>query len=106
MPIGDVPELAAKGIKNTGVHYPRYGPVVTGGGLIFTGTRDQKIRALDQDTGKVIWETELSAGMEGIPAVYESHGKEYIVFCAAAQSAIGAPAEISNGAYVAFALPD
>ena len=41
IPLGDVPELAAKGIKNTGSHYPKVGPVVTAGGLIFTGTRDQ-----------------------------------------------------------------
>ncbi|MBV8820014.1 MAG: PQQ-binding-like beta-propeller repeat protein, partial [Acidobacteriaceae bacterium] len=32
-PLGDVPELAAKGIKNTGTHYPKVGPVVTAGGL-------------------------------------------------------------------------
>ena len=42
IPLGDVPELAAKGIKNTGSHYPKVGPVVTAGGLIFTGTRDRK----------------------------------------------------------------
>ena len=27
--LGDVPELAAKGIKNTGTHYPKVGPVVS-----------------------------------------------------------------------------
>ena len=47
IPLGEVPELAAKGFKNTGSHYPKVGPVVTAGGLIFTGTRDQKVRAFD-----------------------------------------------------------
>src|SRR5207302_8694908 len=47
IPLGDVPELAAKGIKGTGSHYPKVGPVVTAGGLIFRGTRDLKARAPD-----------------------------------------------------------
>ncbi len=100
--IGDVPGL---GVKGTGIHYPKYGPVVTAGGLIFTGTRDKKVRALDEETGQVIWEAELAEGMEGIPAVYAVNGREFIVFCAAAQSEIGTTAALKNGAYVAFSLP-
>jgi quinoprotein glucose dehydrogenase len=103
VPIGDVPSL---GMKGTGVHYPKYGPVVTAGGLIFTGTRDKKVRALDEETGKVIWETETPEGMEGIPAVYESGGREYIVFCASAQSDVGTTTPVQNGAYVAFSLKE
>ena len=106
MPLGDVPELAAKGIKNTGSHYPKLGPVVTAGGLIFTGTRDKHIRALDTRDGKVLWEAEVDSALEGIPAVYEVGGRQFIVFCAAAQAGI-TPASQSpvKGAYVAFALP-
>jgi quinoprotein glucose dehydrogenase len=112
IPLGEVPELAAKGFKNTGSHYPKVGPVVTAGGLIFTGTRDRKVRAFDEDTGQMLWETEVSEAMEGIPAVYEVGGREYIVFCAAAQAKIPLPdstgpaPQVKNGAYVAFALPD
>jgi quinoprotein glucose dehydrogenase len=107
IPLGEVPELAAKGIKNTGSHYPKVGPVVTAGGLIFTGTRDRKVRALDVDTGKTLWEKELDAALEGMPAVYEIGGREYIVFCAAAQVEL-LPARQTNvpGAYVALALPN
>ncbi len=71
MPLGEVPELAAKARSDTGGHFPKVGPVVTAGGLIFTGTRDRYVRALDADTGKEIWRTELGAGIEGIPAIYE-----------------------------------
>jgi glucose dehydrogenase len=114
IPLGEVPELAAKGFTHTGAHFPKVGPVVAAGGLIFTGTRDRYVRALDVDTGRVIWKAELDAGLEGIPAVYESKGKEYIVFCAAAEatthrvSTPGHPAKNGpvQGAYVAFALPD
>jgi quinoprotein glucose dehydrogenase len=118
-PLGEVPELAAKGITNTGSHFPKTGPVVTAGGLIFAGTRDRHARALDVDTGKALWSYQLDAGLEGMPAVYEVNGKEYVVFCAAATSSSHThassysdisgphPADRSPvaGAYVAFALP-
>ncbi len=105
-PLGDVPELAARGIHNTGSHFPKTAPVVTAGGLIFTGTRDRKVRAIDASDGRTLWETEVNAALEGMPAVYEVAGTEYVVFCAAAQSDITAPqSKSSNGAYVAFALP-
>ncbi|MDE3195709.1 MAG: pyrroloquinoline quinone-dependent dehydrogenase [Acidobacteriota bacterium] len=119
-PLGEVPELAAKGVTNTGSHFPKVGPVVTASGLIFAGTRDRKVRALDVDTGKTIWERQVDAGLEGMPAIYEIDGREYVVFCAAAtssshthastygsafggQAADGSPV---SGAYVAFALPE
>ena len=106
IPLGEVPELAAKGIKNTGSHFPKVGPVVTAGGLIFTGTRDRKVRALDVTNGKVLWEHELDSALEGMPAVYEAQGRQYLVFCAAAPVKLNAtPPEKIRGAYVAFALP-
>ena len=86
VPLGEVPELAGKGFKRTGSHFPKVGPVVTAGGLIFTGTRDSKVRALDSSTGKVVWETEVGAALEGMPAVYQIDGREYVVFCAAAMA--------------------
>ncbi len=112
-PLGEVPELASKGFKSTGSHFPKVGPVVTAGGLIFTGTRDRKVRALDSATGKVLWEAEVGSGLEGMPAVYQIDGREYVVFCAAAQATtythdVPGHAAVQTpipGAYVAFALP-
>jgi quinoprotein glucose dehydrogenase len=86
IPVGEIPELAAKGITDTGSQFPKVGPVVTAGGVIFTGTRDRKIRAFDVDTGKVLWTFETEAGIEGMPAIYQIDGKEYLVYCAAASS--------------------
>jgi quinoprotein glucose dehydrogenase len=113
IPLGEVPELAAKGITNTGAHFPKVGPVVTAGGLIFTGTRDRMIRAFDVETGKELWKTQVAAGVEGIPAVYEVKGRQYLVYCVAARATThihgqqGHPGDSSpmEGAYVAFALP-
>jgi quinoprotein glucose dehydrogenase len=104
--LGEVPGLAARGVKNTGSHYPKVGPVVTAGGLLFAGTRDRTVRAFDVETGKALWEKEVDAALEGIPAIYEIGGREFIVFCAAAQVDLtpGTQRPIA-GAYVAFALP-
>src|SRR5262245_61575966 len=47
-PLGTIPGLAAKGIKDTGSVRPRNGPVVTAGGLIFVGSNgDGYIHAID-----------------------------------------------------------
>ena len=103
--LGDVPDLAVRGVKNTGSHYPKVGPVVTAGGLLFAGTRDRTIRAFDVETGQVLWERQVDAALEGIPAIYESGGREFIVFCAAAQAGLTPSTQRAiPGAYVAFAL--
>jgi quinoprotein glucose dehydrogenase len=101
--LGDVPE---KNLKGTGTQYPKVGPVITGGGLLFTGTRDKKVRAFDVETGKLLWEAEAGAALEGIPAIYQINGRQYIVFCASAQAGL-TPATQSpiEGSYIAFALP-
>jgi quinoprotein glucose dehydrogenase len=108
-----VPELAVRDFTDTGSQFPKVNPVVTAGGLIFTGTRDRKVRAIDSATGKVLWEAEVDAALEGMPAVYEVDGRQYVVFCAAAQATTyihNVPGHLASqapipGAYVAFALP-
>lgn len=112
IPLGEVPELAAKGIHNTGSHFPKVAPVVTAGGLLFAGTRDRKLRAIDTENGHVLWEAELKAGLEGMPAIYEMDGHEYVAVCASAQSTTythnlpGHPAANAAlpGEYVVFGL--
>jgi quinoprotein glucose dehydrogenase len=52
IPLGEYPDLAAKGQKNTGTE--NYGgPVVTAGGLVFIAATnfDKKFRAFDKHTG-------------------------------------------------------
>jgi quinoprotein glucose dehydrogenase len=112
--LGEVPDLAAKGIRDTGAHFPKVGPVVTAGGLIFTGTRDREIRALDVDTGRTLWTAEVGAGVEGIPAIFEVNGRQFIVYCASARATTRIHASREHpaatdpipGAYIAFALPE
>jgi quinoprotein glucose dehydrogenase len=84
IPVGTVTSLAAKGITNTGSYRPtRNGPVVTAGGLIFFATAsDRMVHAYDKETGKLLWERELDANPDGIPAVYEVAGRQYVAFYA------------------------
>jgi quinoprotein glucose dehydrogenase len=105
VPLGDAPELAAKGIKDTGYPFPKTGPVATAGGLIFTATRDHMVRAYDKDNGKVLWEKRLGTPLQGIPSVYEAGGHEYLIVCAAAPEVNDTAAQRHiQGSYVAFAL--
>ena len=108
--LGTIPGLAAQGIKNTGSVRPRNGPVVTAGGLIFVGSGgDGYVHAFDKDTGKVLWETELGGNPDGIPAVYEVEGRQYVAFYAAGGGGDGvvtrATKPEAQGYYV-LALPE
>jgi quinoprotein glucose dehydrogenase len=108
IPDGEVTSLAAQGHTDTGSHAPRGGPVATAGGLLFVGTSsDRMFRAYDRDTGKVLWSYAVGAASEGIPAVYEVGGREYITI-ARGGNGLFAPKrsdEPAPGAYITFALP-
>jgi hypothetical protein len=82
VPVGVQEAPAEFGIPNTtGVQFPRDAPVVTGGGLIFLGAGpEKKVHAYDRDNGKELWQYKVENGTEGMPAVYEVNGKEYVVF--------------------------
>lgn len=101
VPLGEYPKLAAEGLKNTGTE--NYGgPIVTAGGLVFcAGTRDNKIRAFDKDTGRELWSAELPWTGSAQPATYQVDGRQYVVI-----GATGNKLDPDRGdAYVAFALP-
>jgi PQQ-dependent dehydrogenase (methanol/ethanol family) len=52
--------------------------VATGGGLVFGGDDNGRFRALDDRTGKVLWETNLGSPVSGFPIAFGVGGKEYI----------------------------
>jgi quinoprotein glucose dehydrogenase len=103
VPLGEYPELTAKGIPITGTENFG-GSIATKGGLIFiAATRDEKIRAFDQDSGKVLWEAQLPFGGYATPSTYTANAKQYIVIPATGG---GKLATKTGDTYVAFALPD
>ena len=103
IPLGEYPELAARGMTNTGSE--NYGgPIVTAGGVLIIGATvyDKKIRAFDSHTGKLLWEATLPYAGVATPATYMVDGKQYIVI---ASGGGRDPKSPSGGEYVAFALP-
>ena len=102
IPLGGFPELAKKGLPNTGTQLFG-GCIVTAGGLVFIGaSQDEKFRAIDKTTGEVIWEYQLPAGGYATPCTYEVNGKQYVVIAAGGG---GRQATKSGDYYIAFALP-
>jgi quinoprotein glucose dehydrogenase len=101
--LGEYPELAAKGMTDTGSE--NYGgPVVTAGGLLFIGATnyDKKFRAFDKSTGKLLWETTLPFAGNATPAIYAVNARQFVVIAAGGGKD---PKSLSGGVYVAFALP-
>jgi quinoprotein glucose dehydrogenase len=116
-PLGTDLHAAAEGGKDTGVPRgsQRLGMIVTATGLVFAPAKDGKIRAYDADTGDVLWTADLPNGPEGIPAMYEVNGRQYLVVCATtpltwgrqSPPRPGAPEEgapRTKGGYVVFTL--
>jgi quinoprotein glucose dehydrogenase len=102
VPLGEYPELTAKGVPKTGTE--NYGgPVVTAGGLVFiAASRDEHLRAFDRRTGRELWKAKLPAAGYATPVTYSLRGKQYVAI-ACGGGKIGTK---SGDAYVAFALPE
>jgi quinoprotein glucose dehydrogenase len=102
VPLGEYPELKARGIPPTGTE--NYGgPVVTAGGLIFIGaSADETIRAFDKETGATLWQAPLPFSGNATPSVYMINGRQFIVISAGG----GKSSRPAGGSLVAFALPE
>jgi len=102
VPLGEYPALAAKGHPNTGTQLFG-GGIVTAGGLVFIGaSQDEKFRAFDKKTGKVLWEYQLPFGGYATPSTYEVDGKQYVIIAAGGG---GRQLTKAGDYYVTFALP-
>jgi quinoprotein glucose dehydrogenase len=101
-PLGEYPELKARGVPPTGTE--NYGgSIVTAGGLLFiAAARDGKIRAFNKYNGKLLWEYTLPAPGFATPSMYEIKGKQYLVIACGG----GKLGTSSGDSYIAFALPE
>jgi quinoprotein glucose dehydrogenase len=103
VPLGEYPELAARGMRDTGTE--NYGgPIVTAGGIVVIGATiyDRKLRAFDSRTGKLLWEGALPFAGTATPTTYMAGGRQLIVIATSGQRDARSP---KGSAYVAFALP-
>jgi quinoprotein glucose dehydrogenase len=113
-PYGDLPQ-AGPSNKLRGNVFPKSGVVVTAGGLVLFAGNDSKLYALNKDTGKVIFTKDLPNGSQGVPAVYEVNGREYILLAVSGGNPFPAGGRLGPGgvlppavskSYIAFSLPE
>jgi len=91
-----------------------YSPLLaTGSGLLFNGGLDHYLRALDADTGQVIWQTRLPSQTVGGAITYSINGRQYIAIAAGGGAVAGTQFSMTpeadmasgNNAIYVFALP-
>jgi alcohol dehydrogenase (cytochrome c) len=54
------------------------GMLATGGGLIFTGKLTGEFTALDEDTGKTLWQFKTGSSLNSTAITYTHKGKQYV----------------------------
>ena len=87
--------------------------LTTGGGLIFGGDTNGRFRALDQDTGAVLWEINLGSSVTGFPITFAVDGRQYVAASTGATGTTNAQIRLTpelrpstgNNLFI-FALPD
>ena len=90
--------------------------LVTGGGLVFWGDQNRRMRAFDADDGKILWESILAGPIVTSTISYAVKGKQYVmVFTGEGQSVTSGPLRLTekvmpkpvrgHNSIVVFALP-
>ena len=80
--LGTVHAISAETGRTAWVHEQRAATLAlaaTGGGLVFGGDGNGRFRALDHETGEVIWEINLGSPVTGFPITYAVDGTQYVV---------------------------
>ncbi len=79
--LGSIHAISARTGKTLWKYEQRAGMMslfTTGGGLLFGGDLAGRFRALDQRSGKVLWEINLGSQVTGFPMTYAVNGRQYI----------------------------
>ncbi|HTP95761.1 MAG TPA: PQQ-dependent dehydrogenase, methanol/ethanol family, partial [Burkholderiales bacterium] len=61
------------------VEFPSWsGMLTTAGGLVFSGKPSGEFMALDEETGKVLWQFQTPSGINAQPITYTYKGRQYV----------------------------
>jgi alcohol dehydrogenase (cytochrome c) len=88
--------------------------LATGGGIVFGGTADRYLFALDTDSGKLLWRTRLNGDISGAPITFEVGGRQYVAVGAGGRIAqttsyarlTNTDIPLGSGSIWVFALPE
>jgi cytochrome c5 len=83
--------------------------LATGGGLLFAGDAAGRFRALDQASGKVLWEMNLGSAVTGYPVTFMAGGHQYVAVSTGFWLGDSFTPELihgTQGTLFVFALPD
>jgi alcohol dehydrogenase (cytochrome c) len=73
--------------------------LTTAGDLVFFGDLNRRLRALDADTGKVLWETVVGGMIMNSTISYAVNGKQYVmVYTGGGQSVTSGPLAVAGSA--------
>ncbi|MEE2635676.1 MAG: PQQ-binding-like beta-propeller repeat protein [Acidobacteriota bacterium] len=79
--LGTVQAISAETGETTWLHEQRAATmslVATGGGLVFGGDVNGRFRALDHETGEILWEINLGSAVTGFPVTFAVDGRQYV----------------------------
>lgn len=111
--LGQDLEASKKGFENTGMlDAQRNGMVITSTGIVFSTAKDGKVYAFDAENGEELWSAQLPKGSEGLPAMYEVNGHQFLVVTATSPVKFGRgdglpkiESSQTKGGYIVFSLP-
>jgi quinoprotein glucose dehydrogenase len=109
VPLGSLEEEYGEGARDAGA--TTIGPtLVTRGGVVFAAASDDRLHAYDTRTGKLLWQTRMSASANAGPMTYMGKdGRQYVVIAAGGPGNARRPSLRETFLYhqtlVGFALP-
>jgi alcohol dehydrogenase (cytochrome c) len=78
------------------------GALATAGGVVFTGTADRQVLAVDAKSGKQVWSYKADGGVNAPPISYAVHGRQFVAVAAGGNYQLNTP---RNDDLLVFALP-
>jgi alcohol dehydrogenase (cytochrome c) len=69
--------------------------VATGGGLVFGGDANGRFKAMDDKSGKVLWEVNLGSPVSGYPITFAVNGKQYVAVTTGTSLVAGSTARMT-----------